>query len=439
MKTKVQVIGAGLAGCEISHYLAQKGYFVTLFESKNVKPNPVQVSKTFAELVCSNSLRSNEITNAVGTLKAEMRLLGSLVIEAAEFAQVPAGASLAVDRVKFSDYITTKIKNNPNIEVIEKEVVDFDASIPTIIATGPFTTPDFQTKIQTLLGNDDFYFFDAVAPIVKKESIDMNKVFRKNRYEKGETSDYLNCPMNKDEYTKFYQELIHGEVAISHLAGEAELKYFEGCMPVEAMAKRGEQTLLFGPMKPKGLRNLDGTNNYAVVQLRQDDAKDSLYNLVGFQTNLKWPEQKRIFQLIPGLENAEFVRYGVMHKNNFINSPKLLNLGLQLKTNPNIFFAGQITGVEGYVESSVTGIISAINLDRWLKGLELLTPPSTTVTGALIHYINNASNTDFQPMKANWGIVDDIPDLNKRENKVLKKTLLHERAIEDLQKYLNKI
>ncbi|PPE05232.1 methylenetetrahydrofolate--tRNA-(uracil(54)-C(5))-methyltransferase (FADH(2)-oxidizing) TrmFO [Williamsoniiplasma lucivorax] len=436
---QVQIIGAGLAGCEASYYLANKGYSVTLFESKNIKPNPVQVSKGFAELVCSNSLRSNELTNAVGTLKAEMRLLNSLIIQAAEFAQVPAGASLAVDRVKFSEFITSKVKQHPNIKVVEQEVVDFDLTIPTIIASGPLTTPDLQTQIQKLLDNDDFYFFDAVAPIIKKESINMEIAFRKNRYEKGDTSDYINCPMNKTQYDQFYDALIHGEVAISHLAGEQELKYFEGCMPVEAMAKRGPKTLLFGPMKPKGLRNLDGTNNYAVVQLRQDDAKDSLYNLVGFQTNLKWPEQKRIFQMIPGLENAEFVRYGVMHKNNFINSPKLLNLGLQLKTNPKIFFAGQITGVEGYVESSVVGLIAAINLDRFTQGLELLSPPSTTVSGALIHYINNASPIDFQPMKANWGIVDELENFNKQDGKVQKKTLLSERAISEIKKYISQI
>lgn len=436
---KINIIGAGLSGCEAAYQLTKKGYQVNLYEVKTIKQNPVQVTKNFAELVCSNSLRSNDLLNAVGTLKEEMRMMDSLIIKAAEFAQVPAGGSLAVDRDKFSEYITQATKNNPLIKIIEQEVTSIDPDEITLIATGPLTTENLQTAIANLLGTEDFYFFDAVAPIVTKESIDMNIAFRKNRYEKGETEDYINCPMNKAEYEAFYHELINAEVAISHLNGEAELKYFEGCMPVEGMAKRGIQTLLFGPMKPQGLRNLDGSNNYAVVQLRQDDAKDSLYNIVGFQTNLKWPEQKRVFSMIPGLANAEFIRYGVMHKNNFINSPKLLNLGIQLKAHPKIFFAGQITGVEGYVESTNSGIWAAINIDRLLQGKELKIPPASTVSGALLHYITNADAKNFQPMKANWGIVEEVTGIDKRNGKTVKKEQYSTKAIEDMQTFITNL
>ncbi|ATZ18818.1 tRNA (uracil-5-)-methyltransferase Gid [Williamsoniiplasma somnilux] len=436
---KINIIGAGLAGCEATYYLAKKGYQVNLYEVKKINRNPVQVSNNFAELVCSNSLRSNDLLNAVGTLKEEMRLLNSLIIKAAEFAQVPAGGSLAVDREKFSSYVTSKIQSLENVYIFNQEVTKIDYSIPTIIASGPLTTEKLQKELAKLIGDDDFYFFDAVAPIVTKESIDMNIAYRKNRYEKGETEDYINCPMTKEEYKLFYNELVNAELAISHLEADKDFKYFEGCMPVEGMAKRGEKTLLFGPLKPQGLRKPDGSNNYAVVQLRQDDAKDSLYNIVGFQTNLKWLEQKRVFSLIPGLANAEFVRYGVMHKNNFINSPKLLNEGFQLKNNKNVFFAGQITGVEGYVESSVTGIIAALNIDRFLKGLDLITPSSKTVSGALVHYIINANSNDFQPMKANWGIVDEINNIDKRQGKIIKKAAYSQRAITTIKEFIKLI
>ncbi|WP_026389734.1 methylenetetrahydrofolate--tRNA-(uracil(54)-C(5))-methyltransferase (FADH(2)-oxidizing) TrmFO [[Acholeplasma] multilocale] len=435
---KINIIGAGLSGSEAAYQLAKKGYSVNLFEVKKLKRNPVQVTDNFGELVCSNSLRSDDLGNAVGTLKEEMRMLDSLIIKAAEFARVPAGGSLAVDRDKFSGYITNEMNSNPLINVIDQEVEKIDRDAITLIASGPLTTDKLQKEINEILGNDDFYFFDAVAPIIAKDSINMDIAFRKNRYEKGETEDYINCPMNKEQYEKFYNELINAETAIAHLEEDQTLKYFEGCMPVEGMAKRGEKTLLFGPMKPQGLRNLDGTNNYAVVQLRQDDAKDSLYNIVGFQTNLKWAEQKRVFSLIPGLENAEFVRYGVMHKNNFINSPKLLNKHMQLKDAKDIFFAGQITGVEGYVESTVSGILAALNIDKYIKGEEMVCPPSSTVTGALIHYINNASSTNFQPMKANWGIVDEI-DIDKRQGKPAKKEAYSKRALEEMRKFIELI
>ncbi|AVN60529.1 methylenetetrahydrofolate--tRNA-(uracil(54)-C(5))-methyltransferase (FADH(2)-oxidizing) TrmFO [Mesoplasma entomophilum] len=446
MKNKtVNIIGAGLAGTEAAYQLAKRNIKVKLYEVKRITKNPVQVLDGFAELVCSNSLRSNEITNAVGTLKEEMRLLDSLIIRAAEYAQVPAGGSLAVDRVLFSEYITNEISSNKNIEVIDQEVENIDPSEITLIASGPLTTDKLQSEITKIIGSDDFYFYDAVAPIIEKDSIDMSIAYQKNRYDKGETSDYINCPMSKDEYLNFYNELIKAEIAIGHLPGEAELKYFEGCMPVEAMAKRGIETLLFGPMKPRGLDKPDGTRNHAVVQLRQDDANDRLYNIVGFQTNLKWPEQKRIFSMIPGLENAKFVRYGVMHKNNFINSPKVLNRYLQLKSNKNIFFAGQITGVEGYVESCVSGLITAINIANFIEDKEMSIPSSKTVSGALLNYINKASITNFQPMKANWGIVDEIDfkrpsrKVTKQEIKKLKNESFSELAINSIKDYIKNI
>lgn len=404
----VNIVGAGLAGCEAAYQLAKNGIKVKLYEVKTIEKNSVQKLDGFSELVCSNSLRSNELTNAVGTLKEEMRLLDSMIIRLAEKSAVPAGSSLAVDREVFSKEVTSLIESNPFIEIIKKEFTSIPENEITIICSGPLTTNNLQKELIKLMGDDDFYFYDAVAPILTKESIDMNTAYAKNRYDKGETKDYINCPMNEEEYDFFYKELINAEVAIGHLPGEAELKYFEGCMPVEAMAKRGKQTLLFGPMKPKGLSKLDGTRNHAVVQLRQDDANDKLYNMVGFQTNLKWKEQQRVFKMIPGLQNANFIRYGVMHKNNFINTPKMLNRFLQLKTNENIFFAGQIIGVEGYVESCVTGLITALNVIRFIKERNLKIPSSKSVTGALLNYVHNASQTNFQPMKANWGIVEDI-------------------------------
>ncbi|ASZ09301.1 FADH(2)-oxidizing methylenetetrahydrofolate--tRNA-(uracil(54)-C(5))-methyltransferase TrmFO [Mesoplasma chauliocola] len=441
----VNIIGAGLAGSEAAYQLAKRNIKVKLYEVKRITKNPVQFLDGFAELVCSNSLRSNEMTNAVGTLKEEMRLLDSLIIRAAEYAQVPAGGSLAVDRIMFSEYITNELQNNNLIEIIDKEVISIDPNEITLVASGPLTTDNLQNEISKLIGTDDFYFYDAVAPIIEKESINMEIAYQKNRYDKGETSDYINCPMSKEEYLNFYNELIRAEVTIGHLPGEAELKYFEGCMPVEAMAKRGEETLLFGPMKPKGLNKPDGTRNHAVVQLRQDDANNRLYNIVGFQTNLKWPEQKRVFSMIPGLENAKFVRYGVMHKNNFINSPKVLNKFLQLKSNENIFFAGQITGVEGYVESCVTGLITSINIFNYINNKEMKIPTSKSVTGALLNYINKASITNFQPMKANWGIVDEISfdkpnkKITKQEIKKLKNERISNLAIENIKEYIKKI
>ncbi|QGS51754.1 methylenetetrahydrofolate--tRNA-(uracil(54)-C(5))-methyltransferase (FADH(2)-oxidizing) TrmFO [Spiroplasma tabanidicola] len=435
MKKIVNIIGAGLAGCEAAYQLAKRQIYVNLYEKKTIKKNSVQTLDLFAELVCSNTLRSTDLKNAVGTLKEEMRLLDSLIIKAAEFAKIPAGESLAVDRKKFSQYITDTMKENQFINVMEQEIIDIDSSIPTIIASGPLTSEKLQESISKFVGKDYFYFFDAVSPIIKKDSINFDIVFRKNRYEKGETQDYLNCPMNKEQYTKFYNELINAKITDTHLKEEKDLKVFEGCMPVEVMAKRGFDTLTFGPLKPAGLRNLDGTNNFAVVQLRQDNAANDLYNLVGFQTNLTWPEQKRVFQLIPGLENAEFVRYGVMHLNNFINSPELLNEFNQLKSNKNIYFAGQITGVEGYVESTSSGIIAAINMARMINNEQQVIFPKDSVIGGLQNYIISTDSKNFQPMKANWSIVDPL-NLIKKEKKEVRKEMYSNRAINSIKTFI---
>lgn len=435
----INVIGAGLAGSEAAYQLSKYGYKVKLYEVKKIQKNSIQTTDYFGELVCSNSLRSNELVNAVGTLKAELRCFDSLIMQAADYAQIPAGGSLAVDRELFGQFITNKLRNNSLIEIFDKEVIAIDFNEPTIIATGPLTTYGLQKELQAILGKNEFYFYDAVAPIISKESIDMNIAFRKNRYEKGETQDYINCPLTKEQYELFYKELLKGELAISHLEEDKELKYFEGCMPVEVMAKRGEQTLLFGPLKPKGLNGLDGKTNYAVVQLRQDNAKDSLYNMVGFQTNLKFSEQKRIFSLIPSLEKAEFIRYGVMHKNNFVNSPKLLNKGLQLKTHPNVFFAGQITGVEGYVESTASGLLCALNMIRYLNELELMIPSSNCVIGALFQYITSTSSINFQPMKANWGILNELNISFSHKNKQLKRETYSKRALIEIKKFIDEL
>jgi methylenetetrahydrofolate--tRNA-(uracil-5-)-methyltransferase len=433
---EINIIGAGLAGSEAAYYLLKQGFKVNLYEVKRVKKNPVQKLDTFGELVCSNTLRSTLIENAVGCLKEEMATFDSLVIKAAKAAQIPAGASLAVDREQFSGYITDVLRSFANLTIIDQEMTTIDPNVPTIIATGPLTTDGLQEAIAQLIGKDYFYFFDAVAPIVTKDSINFEIVYRKNRYDKGETQDYLNAPMTEEEYNKFWTELVNAESADAHLDGERADKFFEGCMPVEVMAKRGKETLTFGPLKPVGLRLPDGTTPHAVVQLRQDNAADEFYNLVGFQTNLKWGEQKRVFSLIPGLENAEFVRYGVMHKNNYINSPAILTQTLQLKSNPNIFFAGQITGVEGYVESAASGIIAGINAARMLNEQEPIIFPNTTVMGGLIHYITHADSTNFQPMKSAWGIVAPLEQKVKKTERKLEYT---KRALNDIKVVCKKL
>ena len=413
MEKIVNVIGAGLAGVEASYQLAKRGYKVRLYEMRPKKMTPAHHSENFAELVCSNSLRADGMTNAVGVLKCEMEMLDSIVIKYARLHQVPAGGALAVDRENFSKAITEFIKNHPLIEVINEEVEKFPEGY-TIIASGPLTSDSLSNAIKDKLGEDYFYFYDAAAPIVTKDSIDFEIAYYKSRYDKGD-NEYINCPMTEEQFNDFYDALINAEVVKPK---EFEEKFFEGCMPFEEMARRGKQTLLFGPMKPVGLNTPGGKRPFAVVQLRQDNVQASLYNIVGFQTHLTWPEQKRIIHMIPGLENASFVRYGVMHRNSFICSPKHLLNTYQLKLVNNIFMAGQITGVEGYVESAQSGIVAGINMARLLEGKEPLAFPKETVMGALANYITNASKDDFQPMKANFGILPDFPTrIKKKERK----------------------
>lgn len=424
---EVNVIGAGLAGCEACWYLSKKGYKIKLYEMRPNIMTPAHRTHKFAELVCSNSLRSDSLENACGILKREMEMLDSLIIKAARLNKVEAGGALAVDREGYSQYVTDFINSLDNVEVIYGEVSHIDTSKPTIIATGPLTSGALCEEIKRLFGCDDFYFFDAQAPIIYADSINYDKVYLKSRYDKGIAS-YYNCPFTKEEFDRFYEALITAEgVEVK----DFEIKVFEGCMPVEIMAKRGPQTLTFGPMKPVGLKTPSGEKPYAVVQLRQDDAAKEMYNLVGFQTHLKFPEQKRVFQMIPGLENARFAKYGRMHKNTYINAPKILNPSFQTKEYPNIFFAGQISGVEGYVESAASGIYAAINMDRYLQGKELKVFPSTTVMGSMANYICNASADGFQPMNANFGIMED---LNIPHKKADRKMLYAKRALEAMEK-----
>lgn len=403
----VTVIGAGLAGSEAAYQAAEHGATVHLYEMRKEKKTPAHHTDNFAELVCSNSLRANQITNAVGLLKEEMRQLNSIIMEAADKNAVPAGGALAVDRVPFSEYVTDKIRNHPNITVFDEEVTEIPEDGIVIIASGPLTSDALAQNIKAFNHDDGLYFYDAAAPIIAKESIDMNKVYLKSRYDKGEAA-YLNCPMNKEEFENFYHALIEAEVA--PLSDFEKEKYFEGCMPIEVMAKRGEKTMLFGPMKPVGLEDpKTGKRPYAVVQLRQDNAAGSLFNIVGFQTHLKWGEQKRVFQMIPGLENAEIIRYGVMHRNTFMNSPELLEPTYQSKQRETLFFAGQMTGVEGYVESAASGMIAGINAARLAKQQAPLVFPPETAAGSMAHYITHAEGKHFQPMNANFGIMPDLP------------------------------
>ncbi|MFQ8704480.1 MAG: methylenetetrahydrofolate--tRNA-(uracil(54)-C(5))-methyltransferase (FADH(2)-oxidizing) TrmFO [Thomasclavelia sp.] len=429
MEKIVNIIGAGLAGVEACHQLVKRGYKVRLYEMRPKKMTPAHHSENFAELVCSNSLRADGTGNAVGVLKAEMEMMDSIVIKFARMHQVPAGGALAVDRDNFSKAITDYIVNHPLVEVIHEEVTEFPEG-KTIIASGPLTSDSLSNAIKDKLGEDYFYFFDAAAPIVTKESINFDIAYYKSRYDKGD-NEYINCPMNEEQFEIFYDALINAKVVKSK---DFEEKFFEGCMPFEEMARRGKQTLLFGPMKPVGLTAPDGTRPYAVVQLRQDNVQASLYNIVGFQTHLTWPEQKRIIQMIPGLENASFVRYGVMHRNSFICSPKHLLNTYQLKTYPDIFMAGQITGVEGYVESAQSGMVAGMNMVRMLEDKEMLVFPDETVMGSLAKYITNASSDNFQPMKANFGILPDFPvRIKKKERKEAYAT----RALDTMKKFVN--
>lgn len=403
MAQNVKVIGAGLAGCEAAYAVAQRGVQVTLCEMKPQKRSPAHKSDSFAELVCSNSLRSMQIFNAVGLLKEEMRRIGSLVMEAADATSVPAGASLAVDREKFSAYITDKIKNHPNITVVSGEVTEIDREGITVIATGPLTSEALGERIRSICG-DGLHFFDAAAPIVSSDSIDRTRVFEQSRYDKGEAA-YLNCPMTREEYTAFYDALISAQTAQLH-GCDNDPKVFEGCMPVEVMAKRGADTLLFGPMKPVGLTDpKTGKEPYAVVQLRAENLEKTMYNLVGFQTHLTFGEQKRVFGMIPGLENAEFLRYGVMHRNTYINSPALLDGAYMMRNMTGLYFAGQITGVEGYVESAASGLLCGINAARRALGKEHIILDDVCVIGSMAKYVSEYNGADFQPMNANFGLI----------------------------------
>ena len=453
MKNYINVIGGGLAGCEAAHQIAKSGIKVKLYEMKPVKFSPAHSNKDLAEVVCSNSFKSNLLTNACGLLKEELRRLDSLLIKCADQTSVPAGQALAVDREKFSELVTKYIKENPNIEIINEEVENIEEDAITIIATGPLTSEILTNQILKLTGEDQLYFYDAAAPIISKESIDFNIAFYGDRYsqekkkdetieewkqrQRSETKDYINLPMNKEEYEKFVQELVNAEVVNLHEFEKKEI--FEGCMPIEIMAKRGLDTLRFGPLKPVGFDDpRTAKRPYAVVQLRQDNKKGTIFNIVGFQTNLKFGEQKRVFSLIPGLENAEFIKYGVMHRNTYINSSKLLDETYNLKANDNIFFAGQISGVEGYVESISSGLVAGINAVEVLKsklensvGYNKIIFPTNTVIGALANYISTQTD-NFQPMNANFGI---LPELEVRiKDKKLRYTKLAEKSLEAINK-----
>lgn len=410
--SKAIVIGAGLAGCEAAYQLSKRGIQVELYEMKPVKYSDAHHNENFAELVCSNSLRSDALTNAVGVLKHEMRMIGSLIMEAADATSVPAGSALAVDRNKFAEYVTRKIEQDPNITVIHEEV-DKIPDGPCVIATGPLSSEKMIEAMSGIIHEEYCYFYDAAAPIVTKESIDFSKAYKKSRYDKG-SADYINCPMSQEEFFAFYQAVITAETAKLH-EFEKEV-YFEGCMPFEVMAKRGKDTLLFGPMKPVGLEK-DGVRPYAVVQLRQDNAEASLYNIVGFQTHLTWPEQKRIIHMIPGLENAEIVRYGVMHRNTYINSPIYLKESYQFKDRDTLFFAGQMTGVEGYIESSASGMLAGINLAHVMHNEKVCIPGPLTMLGAMSHYITHSDSKHFQPMNANFGIMHLEGAFKKKDRK----------------------
>ncbi len=411
MAPTVKIIGAGLAGCEAAFQAARLGANVLLYEMKPKKFSPAHSAEGFAELVCSNSLRSNDVSNAVGLLKEEMRLLGSLIIEAAYATQVPAGSALAVNRKQFSDYITDKIKNHPNITVIEEEVTEIPEEGICVIATGPLTSEGMAEAIARLTGGSELHFFDAAAPIVDFSTVDMSKAFFASRYGKGEPTDYLNCPMTKEEYDAFYNALISAESAplkaFDRELQEKELVVFEGCMPVEVMAKRGYDTLRFGPMKPVGLPlPSTGEDAFATVQLRRENIEGTMYNIVGFQTHLTFGEQKRVFGMIPGLENADFFRYGVMHRNTYLNSPGFLNPDYSVRSKPTLYFAGQMTGVEGYVESASSGFVAGINAACAALSEEAVIFPKETEIGALAHYVSEGGiGSSFQPMNANFGVI----------------------------------
>lgn len=424
MKDFINVIGGGLAGCEAAYQISKRGINVRLYEMKPTKYSPAHSNSDLAEIVCSNSFKSNLLTNACGLLKEELRMLDSLLIKIADETSVPAGQALAVDREEFSRKVTEYIENLDNVEIIKEEVTEIPDDAITIIATGPLTSDVLFEKISKLVGNNELHFYDAAAPIIEKSSVDMNIAFIGDRYGKGE-ADYINLPMNKEEYENFWNELVNAEVVELHSFEKREI--FEGCMPVEVMAKRGIDTLRYGPLKPVGFDDpRTGRRPYALVQLRQDNSVGSLYNMVGFQTNLKFGEQKRVFSMIPGLQNAEFVKYGVMHRNTYINSTQILNNVYQMKDNANVFFAGQITGVEGYVESIASGLLAGINAVRYMKNKGKIVFPVETMIGALTDYISTP-NEKFQPMNANFGILPKLPEKIRDKQERYKK--LSDRAI----------
>lgn len=429
MKT-VNVIGLGLAGVEATYQLAKRGILVDAYEMKPTKFSPAHESPNFAEIVCSNSFKSDDPSTASGCLKAEMREFDSFVLRCAEKSKVPAGSALAVDRDKFSELVTEEIKKLKGVTIHNEEVTKIDLTKPTIIATGPLTSDDLSKELQKLLGEDNLHFYDASAPIIDGETIDKTKSFTAGRYGKGE-SDYINLPMNKEEYYAFIDALVNAERTEMHSFEKKEI--FEGCMPVEVMASRGVDTLRFGPLRPVGLRLEDGTKPFAVVQLRKESTENELYNLVGFQTNLKWGEQKRVFSMIPALKDADFIKYGVMHRNSFICAPKHLNHDFSLKSSPNIYIAGQLSGVEGYMESTASGMIAGISLALKINGQTLENLPKTTIIGAITNYLVTAEPNGFQPMNANFGI---LPPLAERiKDKALKKLEYSKRALSDLKQY----
>ena len=433
MKNRVNVIGLGLAGAEATYQLAKRGILVDAFEMKPTKFSPAHENSNFAEIVCSNSFKSDDLSTASGCLKAEMRELDSLILKCAEKVKVPAGSALAVDRDKFAELVTKEIESLDGVTIHRTEVTKIDTSVPTIIATGPLTSDALYAEIQNLLGDESLHFYDASAPIIDATTLDHSKTFTAGRYGKGE-SDYINCPMNKEEYYAFIDALVSAEKVELHDFEKSEI--FEGCMPVEVMASRGKDTLRFGPLRPVGLVLDDGTKPFAVVQLRKESNQNNLYNIVGFQTNLKYGEQKRVFSMIPALNNAEFVKYGVMHRNSFICAPKHLNPDFSLKNHENVYIAGQLSGVEGYMESTASGMIAGISLAKKISGETLAFLPKTTIMGAIINYLTSADEKHFQPMNANFGILPELDE--KIRDKKLKKTAYSNRAVSDMKIFKEK-
>ena len=440
MKDYINVYGAGLAGCEAAWQIAQRGISVRMMEMKPKQFTPAHHSAEYAELVCSNSLRSDRVTNAVGLLKEEMRRLGSLIMEAADATRVPAGSALAVDRDLFSQYVTKKIKECPLIEVVEAEAVDVDPDAVTVVATGPLTSDRFADYISNSLGCGSLHFFDAAAPIVDFSTVNMDVAYFASRYDKGD-ADYLNCPMTKEQYDAFYNALITAEEATLKefdKESQKDLKVFEGCMPVEVMARRGYDTLRYGPLKPVGLKDpRGGEEAYAVVQLRKENEAGTMFNLVGFQTHLTFGEQKRVFRMIPGLENAEFLRYGVMHRNTYLNSPGMLTATYAMKERPNLFFAGQMTGVEGYVESAGSGFVAGVNAAGVFLGEEATVYSEETMLGAMAGYVSRGGTGDFVPMNANFGILKEL-GYRVKGGKVAKYEKLAERSLAEIDRLLGK-